>query len=1156
MTEWFVSSAVLAALLIGAHYLLRGKISARLQYALWLVLLVRLLLPLSVGKTAVSVANLLPEAEPATVMQAEPAAVPPAQAARTPEPSAPAAPVQTPAQPVQRPASMPAQAETGSAEPEKSAQKPAVSVCKIFMLVWASGAALLGLWFLFCNLRYGRQLRAGVLRAIAPKEGRPAVRLTQTALSPCLFGLFPPVIYVTMDCAQDEQLLHHCAEHEYTHYLHRDHIWAVLRGVCLALHWFNPLVWWAAALSRTDAELFCDEDTVRRLGEDARADYGRSLIRMTCRERVDPLSAATTMSGRGGQLKTRIISITKHPKTAIPVLILVLLLCAAAVGCTMTGAKDAAPAQQTPQTSEKTEDTPDEPEATADTREEPEVAVEFTTTQDTVTLSVPARYENEITADDSFMIEAPETGEHDLDDVLFSFYDKSQASEDRLGLVWAIRAFQFEDPAELVKDGADRWVEENLMALNTHLLGTRGSTAYYFFCLSPSDKAVRQYDSSDTAAVSSYYQHAADGLDILKDFVVRNGLAPVEGAVDWEAWYQEFILPRIEAETDPAADAAWFAAREPVEQWPEFTVNGTSIYDLTLDELTPAFGKPTRIYHWMDIGTEYYDVVQFPDASQIAGWIDEDGTIHHPDGSQAAGWVGEDGELHHLNAAYLRLESGTEVCGIRYSWNYFAAANLFPRDAEPVLEQIDEHTTRLRLGGEITYMGKYSYIEYMDGVPTTLVVCNETPMTFYIENGVIAAVSWMAPEESMRLPITEQEVQRLMTIDPSLLTDENLHSILIGPEVALVNDGFTFDSPEDLSSEQLFMLFLHWSSDYTYTRDNYKQADGKYHFTESFVNGVLRNHFGDGSFTFDITQCGCYDASDGTAVIENVSGFGGDRDLRIADVQVLEGSTVQVTADFYNADPFLDGSGGELRYARKVYTLDFYYGGALFQSAQFAALPEDDLRAALKLHTGETTDNLAQLFWTYDGQNRNLLGRLPDGNWTALPLTEDAWDGLSLFVYERWARKNNWPLTISETDFDHTLERYFPLGRYGWEDRSSLYLTYEDGTYTRTINDNHGARYCYLKRISCMTDGSFQLVFRCLDVPELTEYADASADVRAVYDHAGAEELQPQEFRRAVYRAFADGVIPTGNSMTELTVTVRLTGEARYPFQFLSARDG
>ena len=72
-------------------------------------------------------------------------------------------------------------------------------------------------------------------------------------------------------------------------------------------------------------------------------------------------------------------------------------------------------------------------------------------------------------------------------------------------------------------------------------------------------------------------------------------------------------------------------------------------------------------------------------------------------------------------------------------------------------------------------------------------------------------------------------------------------------------------------------------------------------------------------------------------------------------------------------------------------------------------------------------------------------------------------------------------------------------------------------------------------------------------MPELTEYADAGEDVSEVYDHAGAEELQPQEFRRAVYRAFADRVIPTGNNMTELTVTVRLTGDALQPFRFLSA---
>ena len=36
VTEWFVSSAVLAAVLIVLRYALRGKLSPKLQYGLWL----------------------------------------------------------------------------------------------------------------------------------------------------------------------------------------------------------------------------------------------------------------------------------------------------------------------------------------------------------------------------------------------------------------------------------------------------------------------------------------------------------------------------------------------------------------------------------------------------------------------------------------------------------------------------------------------------------------------------------------------------------------------------------------------------------------------------------------------------------------------------------------------------------------------------------------------------------------------------------------------------------------------------------------------------------------------------------------------------------------------------------------------------------------
>ena len=63
MTEWFVSSAVLAAILIALRFVLRGKLSPRMQYGLWALLLIRLLIPFSVGQSAVSVENIVPAAE-------------------------------------------------------------------------------------------------------------------------------------------------------------------------------------------------------------------------------------------------------------------------------------------------------------------------------------------------------------------------------------------------------------------------------------------------------------------------------------------------------------------------------------------------------------------------------------------------------------------------------------------------------------------------------------------------------------------------------------------------------------------------------------------------------------------------------------------------------------------------------------------------------------------------------------------------------------------------------------------------------------------------------------------------------------------------------------------------------------------------------------
>lgn len=53
--KWIVTSSILIAVIIALRYLLKGKVSLRLQYALWGLVLLRLLIPFSVGSSGFSV---------------------------------------------------------------------------------------------------------------------------------------------------------------------------------------------------------------------------------------------------------------------------------------------------------------------------------------------------------------------------------------------------------------------------------------------------------------------------------------------------------------------------------------------------------------------------------------------------------------------------------------------------------------------------------------------------------------------------------------------------------------------------------------------------------------------------------------------------------------------------------------------------------------------------------------------------------------------------------------------------------------------------------------------------------------------------------------------------------------------------------------------
>ena len=337
MIEWIVTSSALILLVLLLRVLIKDRVSPRLRYALWGLALLRLVIPVSLWESPVSVMTPVAAQGAYQAVEKIPRYVRdrpdgwvdighesgytsiPGEIAESREPVRYGWPEQTEA-PL----------------PELKRQ---VSIRNAFLLAWLAGSVLTGAFLLAVNLRFDHRLKKD-RRTVGQYRGR-WVFVMEGLSTPCLFGLFRPGIYLTPGLGEDEKP--HILAHEYAHFRQGDHIWAALRGACLALHWYNPLVWLAAYLSRRDCELSCDEGVVRLLGEENRADYGRTLVGLVTRRTTpgDLACCATTMTGGKSALKERIALLVKHPRTTAVMAVLVATACAVFAACTFTGAAEA-----------------------------------------------------------------------------------------------------------------------------------------------------------------------------------------------------------------------------------------------------------------------------------------------------------------------------------------------------------------------------------------------------------------------------------------------------------------------------------------------------------------------------------------------------------------------------------------------------------------------------------------------------------------------------------------------------------------------------------------------------------------------------------------------------------------------------------------------
>ncbi len=328
----FSGSLLILALLFGKQFL-KNKISRQWQYYIWLVVVLRLLLPFG---TEVSLMGKAYQAVDQAISQTAP--LPPQQQLplNAPESNlAPAIGTEHHNETVSSP--------TDDVTTAHPLQDIGVLLINQIWLVWL--VAALGLLIRKITIYQGfmRYIQAGLtpvsdierldeLSIVAEQSGiKKPIELCVNPLvsSPLLIGFFRPCI-VLPSADIPEKDFRYIILHELTHYKRRDMFYKWLVQITVCLHWFNPLVSLMSREVTRACEFSCDEAVLAKMGCSHAQDYGKTLLNaMAAIGRYKENLGAVTLSENKQLLKERLGAIMKFEKKskAIRLLTGMLTLC-------------------------------------------------------------------------------------------------------------------------------------------------------------------------------------------------------------------------------------------------------------------------------------------------------------------------------------------------------------------------------------------------------------------------------------------------------------------------------------------------------------------------------------------------------------------------------------------------------------------------------------------------------------------------------------------------------------------------------------------------------------------------------------------------------------------------------------------------------------
>ena len=315
MVPYVISLSALMGIILIIRAAFRKSVSPRIVYALWLIVLVRMLVPFSLFTVRIQ----LPDPV-STILT--PAITDQIDEGKT---------IDHPGT-VNEEGSGSLPSVNSETDPGRSTSAGGPSVKSVLLTIWAAGSAAIALFFVISGTRFRLRLkRSG--RETDDFRGVP-VYISGCVSVPSVVGVFSPVIFIPEEI-EDEKARELILTHEYVHLRHGDQVWSFMRMLAVVIHWWNPSVWVSAIMSKRDSELACDDSVASKLSREDRYYYARLLLESI------PMKRPFALGFGSAPMKERIFMLTdnfKNRSRAVIATVLLLSFAFCAFGCSFASA--------------------------------------------------------------------------------------------------------------------------------------------------------------------------------------------------------------------------------------------------------------------------------------------------------------------------------------------------------------------------------------------------------------------------------------------------------------------------------------------------------------------------------------------------------------------------------------------------------------------------------------------------------------------------------------------------------------------------------------------------------------------------------------------------------------------------------------------------